>query len=92
MNQNVCPLCETPYGEKHIRHKSNHHIFLKAYYPDSTLTVEVCRGCHDEFHKLFKYNEDKRWSKLECVRFWIAFCYLKEKVATRIYPQLLKYV
>lgn len=91
MKIEVCPLCNNPYGEKHRRKKTNHHIFPKAYYPSSTLTVEVCRGCHDQFHQYFKYNATKRWSKIECIRYWFAFCLLKGKNATRVYPHLIKY-
>ena len=87
-----CPLCDSPYSHKHPRHRSTHHIFPRTWYPNSTLTVEVCWKCHDEFNRKFMNNARGRWSNVECVRFWISFCYLKGKVATRIYPQLLKYV
>lgn len=97
MNQNVCPICERVYGEgsSHPRRKSKHHIFPKRWYPDSTVTVDVCQKCHDDFNATFMCADcksNRRWSKVESVRFWISFCYLHDKVATRIYPELLKYV
>lgn len=94
VESNVCPVCELPYGKGHghPRRKSRHHIFCKKWYPDSTLTVDVCQKCHDHFNSIFMSNATRRWSKIECVRFWCSFCYLHDKVATKIYPQLLKYV
>lgn len=84
-----CPLCDIPYGNNHKRKKTLHHIFPRAYYKSSTLRVEVCRGCHDNFHRMFKYNPKKRWSKTECIQFWCAFCFSMGKNATRVYPELL---
>ena len=94
MNSNICPICNHEYAEEqnYLRRKTRHHIFCKVWYPDSTLTVDVCQSCHNDFNRTFVFKSNKRWSKIECVKNWIAFCSSKGKVATRIYPQLLKYV
>lgn len=93
VESNVCPVCELPYGEGHghPRRKSRHHIFCKRFYPSSTLLVDVCQKCHDDFHRMFKYNPIRRWSKRECVLYWIRFCLIKNIDYKKVYPCLKKY-
>lgn len=93
MKASVCPICGLPYevGSNKPRRKSRHHIFCKRFYPSSTVLVEICQKCHDEFHRIFKYNQNKRWSKLECVHYWILFCKIKNVNYKKAYPCLKKY-
>jgi hypothetical protein len=89
-----CPICDLPYEEGHDkpRRKSKHHIFCRVWYPSSTLTVDVCQKCHDEFNRDYQNKAIRRWSKVECVNSWVTFCYVKGINALRSYPQLIKYM
>lgn len=85
-----CPLCDQPYGlsRNHPRRDSRHHVFPRSFYPDSTLVVHVCWTCHDEFNRDYQNKAKHRWSKIECIRIWIAFCFMKGKNAYDVYPEL----
>lgn len=82
-----CPLCGCQYQKyPGPRHKTQHHIFLKRWYGTLTLTVSVCRICHNEFH--LWYSTERKWTKTECVLFWKDFCKTKGKDPDKIYPIL----
>jgi hypothetical protein len=90
MNQENCPICGFPYGEgsNMPRRKSRHHIFPKKWFRGSTTIVYVCQKCHDEFHQMFPYGQ-KKWTKKECVLFWILFCEEKDFDYTKEYRSIL---
>lgn len=90
----LCPICGLPYevGSSMPRRKSRHHVFPRRWYPSSTLVVEVCQRCHDEFNRDYQNMAIRRWSKVECVNSWVTFCYVKGKNALRLYPELTKYM
>lgn len=86
----LCPICGLPYqiGSSMPRRKSRHHLFPRRWYRGSKFTIDVCQKCHDEFHRLFK-RED-RWSKLECIYFWVTFCNFKCIDTLTAYPAIKK--
>ena len=88
-----CPICELEYekGNYAPRRRSKHHVFPKVWYKDSfNIKVYVCQKCHDEFNSMFMEPLDlkNRWSKKECVRNWILFCFIKQRNPYEIYPEL----
>lgn len=90
MNQESCPICGFPYveGSNMPRRKSRHHIFPKKWYRRSTNIVYVCQKCHDEFHQMFPCSQ-KKWTRKECVLFWILFCEAKDFDYTKEYRSIL---
>jgi len=83
----TCPICGCVYGDyPSPYHKTKHHIYLKRWYSGSTLTVYVCRKCHDEFHIVYKAY--LKWTKTKCVLNWKDFCRKKGKDPDEIYPSL----
>lgn len=80
METKTCPVCGFPYekGSSNPCRKSRHHIFPRRWYPGSTTTVDVCQKCHDEFHCKFPFTVSHKWTRRECVLFWILFCEMKD--------------
>lgn len=84
----VCPLCGLEYHKK--RRATHHHIFPRAWYPNSTLLVEVCSDCHQEFNREYVMDLRIPWREGECIWNWVMFCRSKGKDALKIYPQILE--
>ncbi len=89
----TCPICEQQYeiGSDKPRRKSNHHIFLRRWYKGSTLTVEVCQKCHNDFHRIYVSSAQRRWSRRECLTYWIQFCVERHVLVYKVYPCLKKF-
>ena len=82
----TCPICGCRYDKYPLpHHKTKHHIFMRRWYRGSSLTVYVCRKCHDEFHLI---ECDHKPTKLECIALWKDFCRSKNKDPDEIYPLL----
>lgn len=88
-----CPICGQVYevGSSKPRRKSKHHVFCRRWYKDSNLLVEVCQKCHDDFHRIYVMNAQRRWSKKECFLYWIQFCVERHVLVYKVYPCLRKY-
>ena len=89
--EGCCPLCDTKYHNCNDGRKmSRHHIYIKHWYKDSKLLVNICESCHRQFNRI--YNHDLgviRWSRLKCLLNWISFCAIKNKNAYDIWPELI---
>jgi len=83
-----CPLCNMRYS-KRVK-KTRHHIFPRAWYHNSTLLVDVCSKCHEEFNQLYRMDIKRPWSRKQCLQNWIDFCRKKGKEAFNVYPQILE--
>lgn len=81
-----CPFCNRIFeiGSDNVHRKSKHHLFPIQWYKGSNAMLELCQNCHDEFHKSFKMTY--KWSKSECVYFFVAFCKMKKVDYKKVYP------
>lgn len=76
-----CPLCDEPYSNERIFTK--HHIFPKYWYGAGP-RIQVCEICHKEFNTLNPMGKNP-WTKLQCLKRWIRFCFSKGKDALEKY-------
>ena len=67
----ICPKCRRPYGNG--RQKTMHHVFPRRLRLEvNTLTIEICRSCHDEIEWL--YAEQERKVLAACSEMYWAIC------------------
>lgn len=51
INAELCKACCLPYTNKLVRGKTEHHIYPRRFFPESTETIDLCRKCHKELEE-----------------------------------------